>query len=159
MGIFTSCGHSQLTWSFLPCVDILTLCGHFHLMCMQDLFLRYGGMSAPQSEKSCCMGILTSHGHSPLMWTFSPHMGIFIWAFSPHMHTRLLLRYGWVSPVQSEKLPHIGIFTLHGHSHLTWAFSSCLGILTLCRYAHYTYILTCSLTYEKKFIKQLQFHQ
>ena len=90
MGILTSCGHIQ--WAYSAHMDILNLYGHFHLMCTQDQFLRYGGVSPPPSEKSPLMG------HFHLAWTFSPCVGIFtlckhshiMWAFSPHIHSHLI---------------------------------------------------------------------
>ena len=64
--IFILHGHSQLAWTFSPCMGILTLHGHSHLM----------------------WGIFTLHGHSHLVWAFSPYMGHFhiAWAFSSHVH-------------------------------------------------------------------------
>ena len=45
--------------------------------------------------------ISTLHRHFCLTWTFAPHMG--------HFH-----------------LTSMGMFTLCGHSHLAWTFSSCM---------------------------------
>ena len=85
MHIFTLCAHkitfkgmvgcplhhlkSHLTWTFSSHVHILTSRVHFHLACMQDHFLRYGGGVSPlPSKKLPHMGmltpdILTSHVH------------------------------------------------------------------------------------------------
>ena len=107
---FTLCGHSQL---------VSTLCGHSHLV------------------SSLCR-------HSHLMQTFSPHIHLtwafspcihHAWAFSPHVHlawafvtsfpSGIGARYRqgdfWGVYVKLSPPPHK--VTLHGHSHLTWAFS------------------------------------
>ena len=100
MDMLTSCGHSYLEWTFLPHMGISTSCGHSYLM-WQDHFLRYVGVSPPPSEKSPCLSLLTSHGHSHLMLAFSPH--IYIVTSGGHSHL------AWA-------------FLSHKHSHLVWMF-------------------------------------
>ena len=82
-GILISHGHSQLAWTFSPCV------GHFHLMC----------------------GIFTLCEHSHLVWTFIPYVDI-------------LTLCGEFSPCTGHSHFVWGIFILHR------AFSPRMGILT-----------------------------
>ena len=65
---------------------------------------------------SPCMGILTLHGHSHLMWGFFNLCG----AFSPHVNNFTLCGHS-----------HLmwGIFILHWHFHLAWAFSPYIRLI------------------------------
>ena len=108
---------NHLIWAFSPLIDILTPHVHFHLVCMQDLFLRYGGVCPPPSEKSPHMGNFTSHRHSHLVWTFSPCRGI----FTLHFYSMVGCSLNHLkSHLELEFLPHMDIPTSCRHFQLTF---------------------------------------
>ena len=78
---------SHLAWTFSPCIDL----GIFTRMHTRSLSKIWWGIPSTIWK-------VISHGHFHLMWTLSPHMGIFalhrhshlVWTFSPHIHTYML---------------------------------------------------------------------
>ena len=75
------------------------------------------------------------HGHSHLMWAFSPHVH-FTWAFPLHIHLVLVfsphVHLTWAQGAHKVTLGYVyQVVPSMTKSHLMWPFSPCLGILTL----------------------------
>ena len=136
-------GHFHLSWTFnltwpsseksscmkfsphmgiSPCMATFILCGHFHLVCTQDHFLRFGG---------CPLHNLKSH----LMWTLLPHVGIFTLCRYFNLTWPFFTWCGYFHLTWPFSL-HMSIFTSCGQSHITRTFAFQPDILTLHGHFH-----------------------